>query len=207
VRRRSRGLIRPVGALATLPASRARGPATRKCSAQRRCIGGAVRPIWPLPHWRAAPGATTCKTAGQLLRKQEGSLSPYLISSSWAPPMAMTATERSRVLRERRASGKVVLTVVVTEDELAEIARAGYRGGLDGSQRPGSSRQPVPQRRCLGADAMTASDGFVLNSSGPLSDRPGKTMKSARNYYGATSTGLRFRACRPQGRPPFIITH
>jgi hypothetical protein len=40
--------------------------------------------------------------------------------------MAMTATERSRVLRERRASGKVLLTVVVTEDELAQIARAGY---------------------------------------------------------------------------------
>jgi hypothetical protein len=40
--------------------------------------------------------------------------------------MAMTATERSRVLRERRACGKVVLTVVVGEDELAEIARAGY---------------------------------------------------------------------------------
>jgi hypothetical protein len=35
--------------------------------------------------------------------------------------MAMTATERSRVLRERR-----LLTVVVGEDELAEIARAGY---------------------------------------------------------------------------------
>ena len=30
------------------------------------------------------------------------------------------------MLRERRASGKVVLTVVVGEDELAEIARAGY---------------------------------------------------------------------------------
>jgi hypothetical protein len=40
--------------------------------------------------------------------------------------MAMTATERSRVLRERRASGKIVLTVVVSEDELAAIARAGY---------------------------------------------------------------------------------
>jgi hypothetical protein len=38
--------------------------------------------------------------------------------------MAMTATERSRMLRERRARGKVVLTVVVGEDELAEIARA-----------------------------------------------------------------------------------
>ena len=43
-----------------------------------------------------------------------------------APPMAMTATERSRVLRERRAADKVVLSVVVGEDELAEIARAGY---------------------------------------------------------------------------------
>jgi hypothetical protein len=40
--------------------------------------------------------------------------------------MAMTATERSRVLRERRACGKVVLSVVVGEQELAEIARAGY---------------------------------------------------------------------------------
>jgi hypothetical protein len=40
--------------------------------------------------------------------------------------MAMTATERSRVLRERRAAGKIVLTVVVGEDELVEIARAGY---------------------------------------------------------------------------------
>jgi hypothetical protein len=40
--------------------------------------------------------------------------------------MAMTATERSRVLRERRARGKIVLTVVVSEDELAAIARAGY---------------------------------------------------------------------------------
>ena len=40
--------------------------------------------------------------------------------------MAMTVTERSRVLRERRARGKVVLTVVLGEDELAEIAKAGY---------------------------------------------------------------------------------
>jgi hypothetical protein len=40
--------------------------------------------------------------------------------------MAMTATERSRVLRERRTHGKVLLTVVVGEDELAKIARAGY---------------------------------------------------------------------------------
>jgi hypothetical protein len=40
--------------------------------------------------------------------------------------MAITATERSRLLRERRASGKVVLTIAVSEDELAAIARAGY---------------------------------------------------------------------------------
>jgi hypothetical protein len=40
--------------------------------------------------------------------------------------MARTATERSRALRERRATGKVVLTIVVGEEDLAEIARAGY---------------------------------------------------------------------------------
>ena len=48
--------------------------------------------------------------------------------------MSMTATERSRVLRERRAYRKVVLTVVVSEDELAEIAKAGY-GGAASSDR------------------------------------------------------------------------
>jgi hypothetical protein len=42
--------------------------------------------------------------------------------------MAMTATGHSRVLRERRASGKIVLTVAISEDELAAIARAGYAG-------------------------------------------------------------------------------
>jgi hypothetical protein len=56
-----------------------------------------------------------------------GSLSPVTdLDLHGAPLMALTATERSRVLRERRAAGKVVLTVVVGEDELAEIARAGY---------------------------------------------------------------------------------
>jgi hypothetical protein len=41
--------------------------------------------------------------------------------------MAMTATERSRLLRERRASGKVVLTIAVSEDELAAIAQSRLR--------------------------------------------------------------------------------
>jgi hypothetical protein len=40
--------------------------------------------------------------------------------------MAMTANERSRVLRARRAGGKVLLTVLVSKDELAAIAGAGY---------------------------------------------------------------------------------
>jgi hypothetical protein len=40
--------------------------------------------------------------------------------------MAKSATERSPVLRERRACGKVVLTGVLGDDELAEIAGAGY---------------------------------------------------------------------------------
>jgi hypothetical protein len=39
---------------------------------------------------------------------------------------ALTMSSMSRRLRERRAHGKVVLTVVLDEDELAEIARAGY---------------------------------------------------------------------------------
>ena len=51
---------------------------------------------------------------------------PMMAQFYGAPPMAMTATERSGVLRERRACGKVVLTVVLGQDELAEIARAGY---------------------------------------------------------------------------------
>ena len=62
--------------------------------------------------------------------------------------MAMTATERSRVLRERRAAGIVVLTVVVGEDELAEIARAGYAEAASTDRiRPGSGRRLVPGRR------------------------------------------------------------
>jgi hypothetical protein len=66
--------------------------------------------------------------------------------------MAMTATERSRVLRERCAAGKAVLTVVVGEDELAGRIR---RGSLDGSQGAGSGRRLVPGRHVLGAHAMT----------------------------------------------------
>jgi hypothetical protein len=49
--------------------------------------------------------------------------------------MALTATERSRVLRERRACGKIVLTVVVSEDELAAIARAGYAEAASSDRR------------------------------------------------------------------------
>jgi hypothetical protein len=46
------------------------------------------------------------------------------------------------VLRQRRACGKVVLTVVVGEDELAEIARAGYdlAASTDRKARANSSR-------------------------------------------------------------------
>ena len=49
--------------------------------------------------------------------------------------MALTATERSRVLRKRRSAGKAVLTVVVGEDELAEIARAGYAEAASTNRR------------------------------------------------------------------------
>ena len=64
--------------------------------------------------------------------------------------MAISATERSRVLRERRAHGKVVLTVVVGEDELAEIARAGY---AEASSTDRKGRE--------------AADGSVVNSISP----------------------------------------
>jgi hypothetical protein len=49
--------------------------------------------------------------------------------------MAKTATERSRVLRELREHGKVVLTVVLGEDELAEIARAGYAEAMSTNRK------------------------------------------------------------------------
>ena len=96
-----------------------------------------------------------------------------------APPIeALTATERSRVLRERRAAGKAVLTVVVGEDELVPDRQGRLRrGSIDKSKGPGSRRQLVSQRRGLGTDAMTASDG--LGSRVALGDRPGKTVKSA----------------------------
>jgi hypothetical protein len=62
-----------------------------------------------------------------MIAKEDRATIPQRISMFMGDhTMAMTATERSRVLRERRASGKIVLTVVVSEDELAAIARAGY---------------------------------------------------------------------------------
>ena len=62
------------------------------------------------------------------MRKKIGLIVPTDLMFVEDNPMAMTVTERSRVLRERRARGKVVLTVVLGEDELAEIAKAGYDG-------------------------------------------------------------------------------
>ena len=62
------------------------------------------------------------------MRKKIGLIVPTDLMLVEDNPMAMTVTERSRVLRERRARGKVVLTVVLGEDELAEIAKAGYGG-------------------------------------------------------------------------------
>jgi len=69
--------------------------------------------------------------------------------------MAMTATERSRVLRERRASGMVVLTVVVTEDELAEIARAGYAEAASTDRSDRAAVSLFLSDMGLVADAMT----------------------------------------------------
>ena len=48
--------------------------------------------------------------------------------------MAMTATERSRVLRERRAGGKVVLTVV------SAVLRRGSKGAEVTAPSPAGER-------------------------------------------------------------------
>ena len=70
--------------------------------------------------------------------------------------MAMTGTERSRVRRERRAHGKVVLTVVVGENELAEIAKAGYAEAASTIRKDREVAVDSVSERCgLGADAMT----------------------------------------------------
>jgi hypothetical protein len=72
---------------------------------------------------RAAPRTNRSRIArGQRLRKKIGLIVRQRISISTADhTMAMTATERSRAPGERRAGGKIVLTVVVSEDELAAI--------------------------------------------------------------------------------------
>ena len=59
--------------------------------------------------------------------------------------MAMTATERSRMLRERRARGKIVLSVVVVEDELAEIATAGYAEAASTDRKDGEAAFTQPR--------------------------------------------------------------
>ena len=48
------------------------------------------------------------------MRKKIGLIVPTDLMLVEDNPMAMTVTERSRVLRERRAYRKVVLTVVVS---------------------------------------------------------------------------------------------
>jgi hypothetical protein len=42
--------------------------------------------------------------------------------------MAMTAAERVRAVRERRRRREIQLTVVLHEDDMAEIAKRGYEG-------------------------------------------------------------------------------
>jgi hypothetical protein len=84
-------------------------------------FGGVPLPLLALP---TRTGAKRRRSAtGQPLRKKIGLIVPTDLMLVEDNPMAMTVTERSRVLRERRARGKVVLTVVLGEDELAEIAK------------------------------------------------------------------------------------
>jgi hypothetical protein len=74
-----------------------------RCRAKHRVGGRSCSALPSLPPRSVLPGEMVCET-------------PF---PKGAPPMAMTATECSRVLRERCVRGKVVLTVVVGEDELA----------------------------------------------------------------------------------------
>jgi hypothetical protein len=78
--------------------------------------------------------------AAQRLRNQAGLMVPAISMFMGDHTMAMTATERSRVLRERRARGKVVLTVAVGESELAEIARAGYAEAAGDAEATGKQQ-------------------------------------------------------------------
>jgi hypothetical protein len=87
--------------------------------------------------------------------------------------MAMTATERSRVARERREHGKVVLTVVVGEDKLAEIRQGRLRrGSLDRSQEQGSGGQLVPERHGLGDNANDVGDPAIWRLEEPPAPLP-----------------------------------
>jgi hypothetical protein len=133
-------------------------------SAQRRCDGlRAPRfsqfdlpspPVTALPASRAS-GRETWKCGQSTTAKAtraHGAVANLDIMGHHQ--MAMTATERSRVLRERRACGKVVLTIVVGEYELAEIARAGYAeaASTDRKARTGAAslEPPVRPPRTLG---------------------------------------------------------
>jgi hypothetical protein len=66
--------------------------------------------------------------------------------------MAMTATERSRVMRERRAAGKIVLTVAVSEEAPPSIHRQSpcmsLRSPAEGALRARPGARPKPDARC-----------------------------------------------------------
>ena len=128
----------PIATLAALPASRERSqaavgalPATG--SAQRHCIGFAAprfsrfaHPHSP-PCRRATPGAKRRRSAAdQRLRKQVGLMVPVAGfdvhgDHQWQGPQPSVPAYCASAARKA-----VVLTVVVGDDELREIARAGY---------------------------------------------------------------------------------
>jgi hypothetical protein len=115
----TRDLICPADALATCrrAAPRCKAaegmPATRlRATSLHRVVGAAVLAgVYPFPRspcQRAPPRAKRRRSAAsQRLRKRIGLIVHRKdVDVHGAPPMAMTATERSRVLRERRGCGR-----------------------------------------------------------------------------------------------------
>jgi hypothetical protein len=60
--------------------------------------------------------------------------------------MAMTGTEPMRAHRERRRPSIRKLTIEVSEDDLCEIAKAGYGCREQGQSLPSAGRRPLRQR-------------------------------------------------------------
>jgi hypothetical protein len=119
--------------------------------------------------------------------------------------MAMTATERSRVLRERHAEGKVVLTIVVGKDELAQIARAGYAEAAStdrkARKRPLACSWPTqPGSSCNDEITLRARLGSLPDAGDralPRWGRHGRVFRRQPSPLPANTSGASARFFRP----------